>query len=142
RSPGLASSPCPTDPRPPAPGVRAPPPPGEEIPLAVLGESICPYCGVGCRLRFEGAGADVTRVRGVETAAANRGGMCAKGAQLGPTIHTADRLARPLLRLRRQDDFHPTDWDTALRHVAERFASILHSHGPAAVAFYGSRQPA
>src|SRR5207244_2946333 len=34
------------------------------------------------RLRFEGSGTEVVRVRGVESAAANLGGICAKGAQL------------------------------------------------------------
>jgi ferredoxin-nitrate reductase len=76
----------------------------------------------------------------VETAAANRGGICAKGAQLGPTIDTPDRLTRPLLRLSRHDAFVPTGWDTALGYVAEIFTNILHASGPDAVAFYGSGQ--
>jgi ferredoxin-nitrate reductase len=108
--------------------------------LAVLGESVCPYCGVGCRLRFEGAGADVTRVRGVEQAAANLGGLCAKGAQLGPTINTPDRLLRPQIRLGRHDDFRPVSWDTAFAYLRECLTNILNSHGPDAVAFYGSGQ--
>src|SRR5205823_1201174 len=58
---------------------------GENGRVAVLGESICPYCGVGCRLRLEGEGGRVHGVRGVEEAAANLGRLCAKGAQLGPT---------------------------------------------------------
>ena len=105
-----------------------------------LGETICPYCGVGCRLRLEGSGQQVSRVRGVENASANLGRLCAKGAQLGPTINTADRLRRPQLRLSRQDAFRLTDWDTALGYTAEIFTNILHTHGPDAVAFYGSGQ--
>jgi ferredoxin-nitrate reductase len=108
--------------------------------LAVLGESVCPYCGVGCRLRFEGAGSAVTRVRGVEGAAANRGGLCAKGAQLGPTIDTPDRLLRPQLRLGRQDDFRDVPWDTAYAYLRECFTNVVNTHGPEAVAFYGSGQ--
>jgi ferredoxin-nitrate reductase len=80
------------------------------------------------------------RVRGVETAAANLGRICAKGAQLGPTIATFDRLARPQFRLNRQGNFRAVDWDTALTHVAEAFTNILRAHGPEAVAFYGSGQ--
>ncbi|MBI1916927.1 MAG: molybdopterin-dependent oxidoreductase [Planctomycetes bacterium] len=112
--------------------------------LEVLGETICPYCGVGCRLRLEGdrqqGRPHVARIRGVETAAANLGGICAKGAQLGPTLDTPDRLTRPQLRLSRHDEFRPADWDTALAYVAEVFTNILHTHGPGAVAFYGSGQ--
>jgi ferredoxin-nitrate reductase len=114
--------------------------------LETLGESICPYCGVGCRLAFEGRRADlgnesvVERVRGVARAAANLGGLCAKGAQLGPTIHTPDRLSRPQLRLSRHDGFRDVDWTTAFRYVREIFVNILNTYGPEAIAFYGSGQ--
>jgi ferredoxin-nitrate reductase len=108
--------------------------------LPILGESICPYCGVGCRLRFEGEDNRVLKVRGVESAAANRGGLCAKGAQLGPTIASADRLCRPQLRLGRGDDFRAVDWNTALVYIREIFVNILRTYGPEAVAFYGSGQ--
>src|SRR5713226_3468054 len=102
---------------------------GERL-LEVLGETVCPYCGVGCRLRLEGTRTAesrfplVTRIRGVKNAAANLGGICAKGAQLGPTIDTSDRLTRPHLRLSRHGDFRGTDWDTALNYVAEVFTNI------------------
>jgi ferredoxin-nitrate reductase len=108
--------------------------------LQNLGESVCPYCGVGCRLRFEGRDGKVERVRGVENAPANWGGICAKGAQLGPTIHTADRLTKPQVRLSRQDSFRAVDWDTALRYIAEIFTNIRRTYGPESVAFYGSGQ--
>jgi ferredoxin-nitrate reductase len=108
--------------------------------VETIGESVCPYCGVGCRLRLEGTSSQVSRIRGVEAAAANLGRICAKGAQLGPTIHTADRLAQPQYRLSRHDSFRSADWDTALAYVAEIFTNIVHTHGPEAVAFYGSGQ--
>jgi assimilatory nitrate reductase catalytic subunit len=116
----------------------APVPKGSE--LSELGESVCPYCGVGCRLRLEGAAGQVTRVRGVETAAANLGKLCAKGAQLGPTIRTPDRATHPLLRARRRDDFGNASWDDALGHVVARFRDLIDRHGPDSVAFYGSGQ--
>src|SRR5262249_29179165 len=106
----------------------------------VIGETVCPYCGVGCRLRLEGTPTQVERIRGVETAPANLGRICAKGAQLGPTICTPDRLSQPLFRLDRRDPFRATDWDTALRYVAEILAYIQRKFGPEAIAFYGSGQ--
>ncbi len=108
--------------------------------MNLLGESVCPYCGVGCRLQFEGADKQVLRMRGVQAAPANLGGMCAKAAQLGPTIYTQDRLVKPQLRLSRHDAFQDVDWTTALRYVAEIFTNIINVHGPEAVAFYGSGQ--
>jgi ferredoxin-nitrate reductase len=108
--------------------------------LTVLGESICPYCGVGCRLRLEGHGGRPERVRGVEDAPANRGGICAKGALLAETLATPDRLTHPQFRTDRHSHFRPTDWDTALRYVHECLQYILNTAGPDAVAFYGSGQ--
>jgi len=108
--------------------------------LGILGETICPYCGVGCRLRLEGSAEKIDRIRGVENAAANLGRLCAKGAQLGPTIRTPDRLSSPLFRRSRTDAFQAADWDTVLSHVAETFTNIVQSYGPDSVAFYGSGQ--
>ncbi len=106
----------------------------------VLGESICPYCGVGCRLHLEGAGGKPDRVRGVEDAPANLGRLCAKGALLAETLATPDRLTHPQFRLDRNSHFRPTDWDTALRYINECLQYILNTAGPDAIAFYGSGQ--
>jgi len=106
----------------------------------VLGESICPYCGVGCRLDFEGTVGASLKVRGVADAPANLGRICAKGTLLGPTIDTDDRLTHPLLRSRRPGQLRPATLDSALGHVARKFHEIIARHGPDAVAFYGSGQ--
>jgi ferredoxin-nitrate reductase len=108
--------------------------------LEILGESVCPYCGVGCRLQVEGLAGRPVRVRGVETAAANRGGICAKGALLAETVHTPDRLTQPQIRPTRQDMLRPTDWKTALRYIREVLLYVRNSFGPDAIAFYGSGQ--
>ncbi|GIX04884.1 MAG: nitrate reductase catalytic subunit [Planctomycetaceae bacterium] len=108
--------------------------------MKVLGEGICPYCGVGCRLRYEGDHTGVARVRGVETAAANLGRLCAKGAQLGPTLHTADRLTSPWLREDRQAPLRPASWEEALAFVVRRLRRLLFTWGPQTLAFYGSGQ--
>jgi anaerobic selenocysteine-containing dehydrogenase len=109
------------------------------LPL-VQGESICPYCGVGCRLEFEGAVGASLKVRGVADAPANLGGICAKGALLGPTINSDDRLTQPLLRTSRPGKLRPTTHEVAIAYMARRFREIIARHGPDAVAFYGSGQ--
>jgi ferredoxin-nitrate reductase len=103
-------------------------------------EAICPYCGVGCRLWMESVYGEVIRVKGVEDAPANLGGICAKGATLPQVIRTPDRLAQPFLRATRGADPKPVTWDQALGWVANRFREIIDRHGPDAVAFYGSGQ--
>ncbi len=107
---------------------------------ATYGESICPYCGVGCRLWAEMAYGKVLRVKGATEAPANRGGICAKGATLDQTVAAFDRLTQPLLRRTRQHDLAPVSWDAALDTLARRLATIIHEHGPDRVAFYGSGQ--
>jgi ferredoxin-nitrate reductase len=109
------------------------------LPLA-SGQSICPYCGVGCRLEFEGVVGAALKARGVADAPANLGRICAKGALLGPTIYADDRLTQPLFRTGRPGRLRPTTWDTALLYAAGRFHEIISRHGPDAVAFYGSGQ--
>ena len=103
--------------------------------MALLGESVCPYCGVGCRLRVEGGDDGITRVRGVESAPANLGRLCAKGAVLGPTVHTPDRAKFPLVRRSRSEPLKRASWDEALDRVAAKFQRIIADHGPDAVAF-------
>ena len=104
------------------------------------GESICPYCGVGCRLWVESAYNQIIRVKGVADAPANLGGLCAKGATLPQVIATPDRLVQPQVRSHRGGDLRPVSWKAALDHLASRFRAIIDEHGPDAVAFYGSGQ--
>jgi ferredoxin-nitrate reductase len=111
--------------------------------LPVRGESICPYCGVGCRLEFDGEVGPYSanlKIRGVADAPANLGKLCAKGALLGDTIAAPDRLIHPMLRTQRQDAFRPVSWDASIKHVANQFRRIIETHGPDSVAFYGSGQ--
>lgn len=110
------------------------------LPLTDLGESICPYCGVGCRLRVEGIAGRPARIRGVMDSPASQGRLCAKGALLHEAIDSTDRLTRPQIRLSRGDSFQPVDWDTALRYVNECLRYLLNAFGPDAMAFYGSGQ--
>src|SRR4051794_1979406 len=111
--------------------------------LPVRGETICPYCGVGCRLSLQGEigprSASLT-VRGVADAPANLGRLCAKGALLGETISSPDRLTHPMVRASRHEPFRPVSWDAAVGRVASAFQTLIARHGPDSVAFYGSGQ--
>jgi ferredoxin-nitrate reductase len=108
--------------------------------LALIGETICPYCGVGCRLQFEGRADNIERVRGVVDSPASLGRICAKGALVHETLRTTDRLGMPQVRASRNDPFMPADWDTALGQVHEVVRYIRNAFGPDAIAFYGSGQ--
>jgi ferredoxin-nitrate reductase len=105
-----------------------------------LGEAICPYCGVGCRLRVEAERGRLVRISGVVDAPANLGGICAKGATLHQVVHGEGRLEHPLWRARRTDHFGQVSWDQAMESLAARFSAIIAEHGVDSVAFYGSGQ--
>src|SRR3989442_9300263 len=92
---------------------------------ATIGEAICPYCGVGCRLWVEAAYGQVLRVKGCADAPANRGGICAKGATLPQVMHTPDRLTQPHVRSSRDGMLRPATWEQAIGVVAERFGQII-----------------
>ena len=104
------------------------------------GQSICPYCGVGCRLWMEAAYGEVIRVKGVADAPANLGGICAKGATLPQVVSTPDRLMQPQIRESRSGETRPVSWPSAMDWMARRFRAIIDRHGPDAVGFYGSGQ--
>jgi ferredoxin-nitrate reductase len=116
-----------------------------EIPVrqngdTIKGQAICPYCGVGCRLGVESARGRVTRVKGVEDAPANLGGICAKGATLPQVVQTPDRLLQPSVRAERGGEHRPVGWEEALGYLADRFRALIDRYGPHSVAFYGSGQ--
>ena len=96
-----------------------------ERPWPCWGNRSVPTAASAAGSGSRGPAADVTRVRGVESAAANRGGLCAKGAQLGPTI-THRRPPSPSRRSASTatTTSAPSAWDTALRLPAR----VLHQH--------------
>ncbi len=106
-------------------------------------QSTCCYCGVGCGVIIEHEGERITGVRGDPEHPANFGRLCTKGSTLHLSAAPetiAVRARHPQLRTRRALPRERADWDTALDHVAERFAAIITEHGPDAVAFYGAGQ--
>src|SRR5512134_1040873 len=105
--------------------------------------STCCYCGVGCGVLIRTDGEQILGVRGDPAHPANFGQLCSKGATLHLTARSALREVRalhPELRLVRGAPRTRVSWDEALDHVAERFAAIVATHGPDAVAFYVSGQ--
>jgi assimilatory nitrate reductase catalytic subunit len=97
-------------------------------------KTTCAYCGVGCGIVATPTGERSATISGDESHPANRGKLCSKGTHLGETIGLEGRLLHPEI------NGAGTDWDTALTHVADRFAATIAEHGPESVAFYVSGQ--
>lgn len=103
-------------------------------------KSTCCYCGVGCGVVIQSEGDRIVGVRGDEHHPANFGRLCTKGANLHLSAISASRAKHPEMRETRDAPRRAVSWDTALDHLAERFAAIVKQHGPDSVAFYISGQ--
>ncbi|SFS87868.1 molybdopterin oxidoreductase family protein [Halostagnicola kamekurae] len=93
--------------------------------------TVCPRCGVGCRLQ---AGPNGVRANGVVGPANPNGRLCRKG--IGALETPDDRLEDPLIR--QNGDLQPVSWPTAYERIAESFEEILAARGPDALAFLGA----
>jgi len=94
----------------------------------------CPYCGVGCGVLAARRGERTLEIKGDPEHPANGGRLCSKGAALGATVGLEGRLLHPSIGGRR------VGWERAVGEVARRFADVIATHGPDAVAFYVSGQ--
>ena len=98
----------------------------------------CRFCGVGCGVMVGVKDGKVQAVAGDELSPVNRGLLCIKGYSLPAILYGDDRLTAPLLRT--NGKLKEATWDEALGLVAGKFKETLETHGPTAVAIYGSGQ--
>ncbi|OGK00955.1 MAG: NADH dehydrogenase, partial [Candidatus Raymondbacteria bacterium RIFOXYD12_FULL_49_13] len=63
-------------------------------------ETVCPYCGVGCRqeLHVDRAANRIVRISGVEDSPVNEGMLCVKGRYAFDFVQSPERLTAPLIR--------------------------------------------
>ncbi|NLD69355.1 MAG: 2Fe-2S iron-sulfur cluster binding domain-containing protein, partial [Limnobacter sp.] len=90
-------------------------------------DSLCPFCGVGCQLRWQIEGEQIVRTDGRD-GPANRGRLCVKGRFGFDYVASPDRLTVPLVRREGvpknpafgrvpadwRDQFREASWDEAL----------------------------
>jgi len=114
-------------------------------------DSVCPYCGVGCLLTYKVRDNRIVAVDGRD-GPANHGRLCVKGRFGYDYAHHAQRLLRPLIRKAGVPKLtgaqqHPADWhevfreaswDEALALAAGGLKSLRDTHGPKALAGFGS----
>ncbi len=114
-------------------------------------ESVCPYCGVGCRLTFHIRDDQIRYVTGAD-GPANENRLCVKGRFGFDYVHHAERLTVPLIRkegvAKHADDvvdpadpwthFREATWEEALERATAGLLAIRDSHGGNALAGFGS----
>lgn len=112
--------------------------------------SVCPYCGVGCRLAFKVRDGKIAWVEG-EDGPANESRLCVKGRFGFDYVGHPHRLTEPLIR--REDaprkglnvppedpwrHFRKASWEEALEVAAKGLLALRQAHGGKSVAGFGS----
>ncbi len=92
-------------------------------------------CGIEVQLGGE-ANREFTLIRGDKAQPVSQGYACEKPQRLN---YYQDNNSRIFAPLRRTEDggFEEVDWDTAIREVAERLASVGDTHGGDKIFYYG-----
>jgi formate dehydrogenase major subunit len=97
-------------------------------------ETVCPYCGVGCRLNVhvDRKKNKIVRITGVEDSPTNEGMLCVKGRYGFDFVQSEERLKTPLIK--KEGKFEPASWDEAISLVATKFKEIKEKNGSEAIA--------
>lgn len=98
-------------------------------------DTVCPYCGVGCKitLHIDRKLNKIVRVSGVEGAATNDGMLCVKGRFGYDFVNSSERLTSPLIR-DTNGSFQPASWEKAFSLIAKKFTAIKETHGSDSIA--------
>ncbi|MGP6156235.1 MAG: molybdopterin-dependent oxidoreductase, partial [Vulcanimicrobiaceae bacterium] len=113
-------------------------------------DSACPYCGVGCLLTYNVSDNKILYVEGRD-GPSNASRLCVKGRFGFDYVHSPLRLTTPLIRKagvpktpelldpeKMWDVFREATWDEALDLAASKLRAIRDTHGPNALAGFGS----
>jgi formate dehydrogenase major subunit len=114
-------------------------------------DSLCPYCGVGCHIRYDIKDEKIVYAHGID-GDSNHNRLCVKGRFGFDYIRHPHRLTKPLIRradkpkhaLDQVDPANPYThfreamWDEALDFAAEGFKRVKAKYGPGALAGFGS----
>jgi nitrate reductase NapA len=118
--------------------------PGDEARLD-WAKAPCRFCGTGCGVMVAVRDNRVVATHGDIHAEVNRGLNCVKGYFLSKIMYGADRLTRPLLRMKdgayaKDGEFQPVSWERAFDEMAAQWKRVLREKGPTAVGMFGSGQ--
>ena len=103
---------------------------------AEVKRSVCPYdCPDACGLLVEVEGNHVAGVRGDPAHPFTRGALCPKMVHYEKTVHSPDRITKPLLRTgpKGTGEFAEISWAEAVGRIAEKWRAICERHGAEAV---------
>jgi len=99
-------------------------------------DTVCSYCGVGCRMKLHTKNNEVVGVTADVNVGSNNGNLCVKGRFGFGFINHPDRLTTPLVRKRGK--LVEATWEEALDRVAKNLSKIKDKYGADAIASLSS----
>jgi len=103
------------------------------VPSLEYVQTTCPYCGVGCTLNLVVQDGKVTGVQPYRRSPINEGKLCPKGMTCHESIHSPDRLTKPMIK--KDGKFVEASWDEALDLIASKFKETSDKYGPKSLGF-------
>lgn len=98
-------------------------------------KTTCTYCGVGCQLDLYTRDNKIVKVMGNrEYGQPNEGSLCVKGRFGMDFVAHPDRLKKPLIRYKKNEDFQEASWDEAFTFIADKLSKIKKEHGADSIA--------
>ncbi|PML53790.1 formate dehydrogenase subunit alpha [Vibrio lentus] len=100
-------------------------------------DTICTYCGVGCKLTMH-VDEKKNKIRYIEggDSPVNEGMLCVKGRFGFDFVGSDARLTTPLIR--KDGWLQPASWDEAIKLIADKFTAIKQGFGSNALAGFSS----
>jgi len=99
-------------------------------------DTVCSYCGVGCRMKLHTKNNEVVGVTADVNVGSNNGNLCVKGRFGFGFINHPDRLTTPLVRKRGK--LVEATWEEALDRVAKNLSKIKDKYGADTIASLSS----
>jgi nitrate reductase (cytochrome) len=108
-------------------------------------KAACRFCGTGCSVLVGVKDGRIVATQGDPDAPVNRGLNCIKGYFLSKIMYGADRLTKPMLRMKdgkydKNGEFAPISWKQAFDIMEEKWKAAIKKDGPNSVAMFGSGQ--
>ena len=94
-------------------------------------ETVCGYCGVGCKIEVSKKDNEIIKINGVEDSVTNNGMLCVKGRFAFDYLNDEGRLTTPLIK--ENGEFREATWDEAINLIASKLKKIKNEYGPDAI---------
>lgn len=86
-------------------------------------ETICPYCGCGCKLRYVVQAGKIIRTEPVNDDPVSQGKPCIKGVTSFEPL-TVERLKYPMIRRHKDGPLRKTTWSAAFKFIKEKMKNL------------------